>query len=402
MGFIQAFTGALTKTFADEWKEFYVPRQNTSETAVVFHPVKQTTNAGVGQNTKGFDDIISNGSKIVVPEGTALLTIENGEITGFISEPGGYVFHSDDPNSKSFLGGGGILSSTLKSSWEKFKFGGIPGAQQQLIYVNLKEIPNNRFGTQTSIYWDDAFLQTQVGAIARGTYSIKITDPILFVKNFVPAKFLQPSGPDFDFNDEESDASNQLFSEVVGCLSQALSIYTNDPQQGNRITRIQQDTVGFAKAMSLAVEQQYQWKSNRGIEIVNANAIVEYDEKSRALVDKANEADLELRATTRLGQAYANNMAGMMAADTGAAMKQAAGNENGSMMGFMGLGMAQAQGANVLGTVGAMPQAQPVQPQQAQPAVDPYQKLTELKKLLDDGVITQEDFDAAKKNLLGI
>ena len=80
--------------------------------------------------------------------------------------------------------------------------------------INLKEIPNMKFGTQSEIYWDDAFLGTQVGAMTRGTYTLKISDPILFIKNFVPATYLQ-SCDVFDFADMDNDAGAQLFNEVV-------------------------------------------------------------------------------------------------------------------------------------------------------------------------------------------
>ena len=49
--------------------------------------------------------------------------------------------------------------------------------------MSLKELPDNRFGTQSEIYWDDGFLNTG-GAVTRGSYTLKIVDPILFVKNF--------------------------------------------------------------------------------------------------------------------------------------------------------------------------------------------------------------------------
>ena len=35
MGFIKAFTGALSGTFADEWKDFYKPAQGVSATAAI-------------------------------------------------------------------------------------------------------------------------------------------------------------------------------------------------------------------------------------------------------------------------------------------------------------------------------------------------------------------------------
>ena len=124
MGFIKAFGGALGGTFADQWKDFYKPRANVPGTAGLFQAVKQSQNNDRGENYKGNDNIITNGSKIIVPEGTALITIQDGAITGFIAEPGGFEFRSDDPNSQSMFAGDGIFGQTLKSTWEKVKFGG--------------------------------------------------------------------------------------------------------------------------------------------------------------------------------------------------------------------------------------------------------------------------------------
>ena len=398
MGFIKAFAGALGGTFADEWKDFYKPMQGVSATSAIFPMVKDEKDAGRGSNTKGSENIITNGSKIVVPEGCALITMQDGQITGMVAEPGGFIWQSDDKNSRSFFSGDGILASTIGTTWERFKFGGVPGSEQLGFYVNLKEIPNNAFGTQTTIYWDDAFLQTQVGAMARGTYTLKIVDPLLFVKNFVPVKYLQATSEPFDFADMDNDAATQLFNEVVGTLGQSLSIYSNGDGTPRRIAQIQSDQVGFGKAMAQAVENEYNWKSERGLEIVKTAVLaIEYDEESKQLIKEAQANDVEIRKAAKMGQAYSNNMMGMMGAASGEAMKGAATNENGAMMGFMGMGMAQQQGANMLGAVANMPQ------QQAQPqGEDPYQKLTEMKKLLDAGVISQEDFDKAKADLLGL
>ncbi len=104
------------------------------------------------------------------------MLVEDGGFTGFAAEPGAYEWKSDDPASQSVFTGGGLIDSVIKQSWERFKFGGRPSAQQNAIFVSLKELPNNKFGTQSEIYWDDAFLNTQVGAITRGTYTLKITD----------------------------------------------------------------------------------------------------------------------------------------------------------------------------------------------------------------------------------
>ena len=121
MGFIKAFSGALGGSFADQWKDYYMPRNDVPGTAAIFEAVPQGTNAGRGENTKGSNNIITNGSKIIVPEGTALITVQDGAITGLITEVGGYTYTSDDPNSQSLFVGNGILSSTFGQSWERFK-----------------------------------------------------------------------------------------------------------------------------------------------------------------------------------------------------------------------------------------------------------------------------------------
>ena len=389
MGFIKAFAGAIEGTFADQWEDFLMPRRGVPATAAVFGAIKKEKDNGRGVNVKGSENIITNGSKIVVPEGTALLTFQDGAITGCITEPGGFIYSSDDQNSKSFLGGDGFFSSTLKTSWERFKYGGIPGSEQIAIYVNLKEIPGNKFGTQSEIYWDDAFLGTQVGALARGTYTMKIVDPILFVKSFVPMEYIRPNAPVFDFADMDNPAGEQLFGEVVGSLSAAFSNYSNDPSRGNRMAKIQGDQIGFAQSLSQAVEEGYGWKSGRGLEIVKvAITAIEYDEDTKKLLSDVKKADAlsGARGNSFMQQSVARGF-------------QAAGEQGGgSGMAFMGMGI-----NSVGGTMGAF--QQPVQQPQQQPAQsqeDPYERLSKLKKLADDGVITQEEFEAEKKKLLGV
>ena len=411
MGFIKAFSGALSSTFADQWKDFYGPTEGVPATAALFKAVPKGTNNGVGENYKGQENVITNGSKIIVPEGTALITLQDGQITGLIAEPGGFEFKSDDPNSKSMFAGDGILSSTIGTSWERFKFGGQATSQQLAFYINLKEIPNNRFGTQSEIYWDDAYLNTQVGAVTRGTYTLKIVDPLLFVKNFVPQKYLTPGAPVFDFADMDNDAATQLFNEVVGTLSAAFSNYTNDPSKGNRIAKIQGDQIGFAQAMSKAVEDAYQWRGDRGLEIVKTAILsIEYDADTKALLSDVKKADA-------LSGARGNSF---MQQSVARGIQSAGENGGGTGMAFMGMGMQAGNGMmngmqqpananqnpfiNVAGAATAQPapEAQPQQVQTEPAQADPYAELKKAKELLDAGIITQEDFDAKKKQLLGI
>ena len=382
MGLIQAVTGSIGGTLADQWKDFYTVPDGLPATAALFAAAPRGTNAGRGSNTRGSSNIISNGSKIVVPEGYGLLLFQDGKITGLAAEPGGYEWRSDDVNSKSIFAGNDLVGSLIKQSWERFKFGGQPGSQQAAFFVSLKELPDNRFGTQSEIYWDDGFLKTQVGAVTRGSYTMKIVDPILFVKNFVPAAYLQ-SGKVFDFTDMDNAAAGQLFNEVVGSLAPAFSLYTNDPGKGNRITRLQQDSVGFAKSLSDAVENAYQWRAGRGLAIVKVAIVsIEYDANTKELLKTVQRADALTgsRGNVNLQASVAQGI-------------QSAG-ETGGAAGLVGVGMAS-------GMMGVAGMQQPVAPT-APAAEDPVAKLKKAKEMLDMGLITQADYDALKAKALGL
>ncbi|WP_058361934.1 SPFH domain-containing protein [Xanthomonas translucens] len=383
MGLVQAVAGAVGGVLADQWKDFYTVPVGLPATAALFAAVPHGTNAGRGSNTGASSNIISNGSKIVVPEGYGLLLLQDGAITGFVAEPGGYEWRSEDPNAQSIFAGDGLVAPLIRQSWERFKFGGQPGSQQAAFFVSLKELPDNRFGTQSEIYWDDGFLGTQVGAVTRGAYTLKIVDPILFVKNFVPARYLQP-GQVFDFTDLDNAAANQVFNEVIGSLAPAFSLYTNDPGKGNRITKLQQDSLGFATSLSAAVEQAYQWRSERGLAIVKTAIVsIEYDANTRELLKTVQRADAlaGARGNSNLQASVAQGI-------------QSAG-EHGGAAGLVGVGMA----TGMVGCVGSL--QQPVAP--AAPAADDaVAKLKKAKEMLDLGLITQSDYDAAKAKALGL
>jgi membrane protease subunit (stomatin/prohibitin family) len=398
MGLIQAAAGAIEGTLADQWKDFLTIPDGLAPTAAIFPALPKGQNAGRGSNIRGSEGIITNGSRIVVPEGYGLITMEQGAITGFAAQPGAYTWNSQDINSQSIFAGDGLVSALIKQSWERFKFGGQPGSQQQALFVAIKELPNNRFGTQSEIYWDDAYMNAQVGAVTRGTYTLRIADPILFIKNFVPATYLQ-GGQVFDFTDIDNPAASQLFNEVVGSLAPAFSLYTNDPAKGNRITKIQQDSRGFAQSLSQAVETAYQWQSGRGLAIVKTAIVsIEYDENTRELLKTVQRADA-------LSGARGNsNLQASVAAGF-----QAAG-QNAGAGGLFGMGMA-AGSAGLAGLQQPVPgvgmnsgAATPASaPAPAAPAAeDPLAHLAKLKQALDQGLITQAEYDAAKVKALGL
>ena len=206
----------------------------------------------------------------------------------------------------------------------------------------------------------------------------------------------------------DNDAGTQLFNEVVGSLSAAFSNYNNDPSKGNRISKIQADQIGFAQSMAQAVEDNYQWKSGRGLEIVRTAILaIEYDEDTKALMKDVKAADAlsGARGNSFMQQSVARGM-------------QAAGeNGGGAAMAFMGMGMNAAGGM-----MGGMQQPNtpptyqpgfggpqqmpatgtPVDAQQTPAGQDPTEKLLQMKKLLDAGAISQEEYDKVKAEVLGL
>ena len=387
MGLIKATFDAIGGTLADQWRDFLTVPSNIWPTAALFPAVPNGINADRGSNFKGSEAVISNGSKIVVPEGYGLLVFQDGALTGFTNEAGAYIWDSGDLNSQSIFTGNGLHKSIISQSWERFKSGGRPGGQQLALFVRLQELPNNKFGTQSEVYWDDAYLNAQVGAITHGTYSLTITDPIKFAMSFVPATYLQGLAA-FDFTDMDNANANQLLSEVVGSLAAAFSAYANSSDKGNRISQIQQDSVAFAASLSQAVESGYAWADTRGLTISKAAILgIQYDSDTKELLKTVQRAD------ALQGNRGNANMQASVAQGI-----QTAGETSGSQ-GVLGLGFA----AGSIGIGGLMQngqQAAPTAPSASEP--DLVETLEKLKRALDAGLIEQADYDAAKAKALGL
>lgn len=388
MGLIRAASGAIGGTLADQWKDFLTVPRDIRPTAALFPAVKVGSNSGRGSNDSGSDAVITNDSRIVVPEGYGLLLFQDGQLTGFVDEPGAYVWISDNTYSQSIFAGDALTTSLVRQSWERFKFGGIPGAQQLALFVRLAELPNNRFGTQSEIYWDDAYFNTQVGAITHGTYSLHVIDPITFAMQFVPATYLQGLEV-FDFADTSNPSSSQIFNEVVGSLAAAFSSYLNDQNKQNRITQIQQDSLGFTEVLARVVQDSYDWQNTRGLSMSKVTIVgIEYDQHTKELLKTVQRADalMGVRGNANLQASVAEGI-------------QAAGNVGGAE-GILGIGLA----GGSIGLSGLMQSSTTVAAEDSSKGSDSdlVATLEKLKRALDAGLIEQSDYDAAKAKALGL
>ena len=322
--------------------------------------------------------------------------VEDGTVTSCITEPGGYIFESNNPASKTFFhSGDGFFSSTLGQTWDKFKHGGIAATSQLGFYVP-KYINGLRFGTAGVIHWMDAYFAAQVGCMARGTYRLEIVDPILWTM-FVPVKYKGEDQLILDLNnvDDDNSVGAAIFKEVQTSLEQAFSRFANvknDDGSVRKITDIQSNIIQFGTTLTSVLEEGFHWLSEKGCQVGNVALTVEYDEQTNTLLADVRAAD---------SMSVGNRANAFMA--YGAAKGMAQGGVGAAMAGMMNMGAMQGfqQQPNPMPGMGPdaynTQAAQPAQSAQTSGA----DKLLEMKKLLDAGVISQEEFDAAKQQFLG-
>lgn len=326
MGLIKAGAGALGGTLADQWKEFFYCDALDKE---VLAKKGEKRISGRSSNTKASDNIISSGSGIAVADGQCMMIVEQGKVVEVCAEPGEYTFDaSTEPSIFAGSLGQGILN-TFKTIGRRFTFGGDTGKDQRVYYFNTKEIIDNKFGTPNAVSFrvvdKKVNLDIDVSLRCNGLYSYKIVDPLLFYTNVcgnVEKEYLR----------EEID--DQLRTEFVSALAPSLGKLSALEIRPNQIVTHMRE---LEEAINTELKEK--WAETRGLEVVsiamNPPTLPPEDaELIKNIQKNAVLRDTSMAAAT-LTQAQAD------------ALKTAAGNENGAMMGFMGMGMAANAGANL-------------------------------------------------------
>ena len=91
MGLIKAGVGALGGALADQWKEFFYC-DSLDKDVLVVKGQKRTSSRS--SNTRGNDNIISNGSGIAVADGQCMIIVEQGKVVEVCAEPGEYTYNT--------------------------------------------------------------------------------------------------------------------------------------------------------------------------------------------------------------------------------------------------------------------------------------------------------------------
>ena len=320
MGLIKAGLGAIGGVLADQWKEFFTCDALDND-VLVTRGQKQIS--GRSSNTKGHDNVISNGSGIAVADGQCMIIVEQGKVVEVCAEPGQFTY--DSSTEPSIFAGkfGQSLIDTFKSVGKRFAYGGDTGKDQRVYYINTKEILNNKFGTPSPIMFEvmnkRIGMSRTVQVRCNGIYSYIISDPLLFYTRLC-------GNVEGEFTRDRID--DQLKTEFIDALQPAFGALS---ELELRPAQIPNKAAELKKAMNDALKAD--WAETRGISIekiaLNPITLTEEDMK------KINEME---DAATMGSNPFM--MAGRMTNATANAMETAAANEGGAMNGFIGMNMA--------------------------------------------------------------
>ena len=330
MGLIKAGMGAVGGVLGDQWKEF-IYCESLKPDVLVAKGRKRTSSQGRSSNTSAEDNIISNGSTIAINDGQCMIIVESGKVVEICSEPGEFVY---DTSTEPSLFADGLNMQSVKNVFaqigKRFTYGGDPGKDQRVYYFNTKEIIGNKYGTASPIPFrvvDQRIgLDMDIAIRCFGEYSYKITNPILFYTNVcgnVESEYLR------------SEIDGQLKSELLTGLNKAFGVMS---EKGGRYSALPGHAEEIGDELNEVLSKK--WRDLRGVEIISFGV---------SSVMASEEAEKYIRALQALSNP--NARAAYMTGATGQAMQTAAGNQGGAMLGFMGMGMAGAQGANMMNAI---------------------------------------------------
>ncbi|MDR3315570.1 MAG: SPFH domain-containing protein [Coriobacteriales bacterium] len=326
MGLLRALGGAVGGQLADQWREYFYCDALSPDTLLI--KGNKRTNTQRSSNVKGSDNIITNGAVIAVNEGQCMIIVNQGKVVELCADPGEFVWDSSTEPSIFYGGLGAGIIESFKRIGYRFTFGGDTGSDQRIYFFNSKEIYGNKYGTPQPVPFrvvdTKIGLDVDVAIQCFGEYSYKIVDPIVFYTNVaanVPDSF------------DRSMIDSQLKSELLTALQPA---FARISALGIRYSAVPAHTEELAAALNEVLDEK--WHDLRGIEVASFGiSSVKIPDEDQEMIKKLQSAaalrDPSLAAATLVG-AQAD------------AMRAAGENDAGAMVGFMGLGMAQAAGGS--------------------------------------------------------
>lgn len=322
MGIVKALTSAIGGSLADQWLEV-IEAGDMGDQTLFTSGVKVRK----GSNTKGTDNTVSDGSVIHVYPNQFMLLVDGGKVIDYTGEPGYFtVKNSSMPSLFN-----GQLKEAVSESFDRIRFGGQTPTAQKVYFINLQEIKGIKFGTPNPINYFDQFYNAELFLRAHGTYSIKVTDPILFYAEAVPKNA---------DHIEVEDINGQYLSEFLEALQSSINQMSAD---GIRISYVASKGRELGQYMADVLDDQ--WRAGRGMEIQSVGiASISYDEESKSLIQMRNQGAMLSDPGIREGYVQGAAARGIEAAGS---------NANGSLAGFMGMGMGMNTAGGFMGAASA-------------------------------------------------
>jgi len=339
MGLIKAGLGALGGTLADQWKEFFYCESIPNDILMV---KGQKRISGRSSNTKGSDNLISNGSGIAVADGQCMIIVEQGKVVEVCAEPGQFTYDSSTEPSI-FAGSlGQSILDTFKTIGKRFTYGGDTGKDQRVYYFNTKEILDNKFGTKNPIAFRvvDSRIGFDVDVSLRcnGIYTFRLTDPL---------KFYTEIGGNVTDSYSKDNLQDTMKTEFVSALGISIAKLSSLEIRPNQIPAYSDE---LEKYLNESLSEEWGRRGIGDVKVaINPPTLTEEDQELLKTAQKtAMYRDPNMAAATLVG-AQAD------------AMKTAAGNSAGAMTGFMGMGMAMNAGGVNAQNLFEMGKQQPAQ-----------------------------------------
>ena len=353
MGLLRAGIGAAAGALADQWRDYFYSEALDVNTLVVKGQKRVSRRSS---NTRGEENIISNGSIVAVNEGQCMMIVEQGKVVELCAEPGEFVYDTSTEPSIFYGGLGKGILNTFKLIGKRFTFGGDAAKDQRVYYFNTKEIVGNKYGTPNPVPFrvvdKNIGLDVDIAIRCNGEYSYKIQDPMLFYTNVCG-------------NVEEAYDRSQIDSMLKSELMTALQpAFAKISEMGIRYSALPGHTQEIADALNEVLSKK--WGELRGLCVASfgVNSVTAPKEDEQMI------KELQKNAVMRNPNMAAATLVGAQSD----AMRAAAANPNGAMMGFMGMGMAQQNGgfnAQQLFQMGQAQQTQQAPQAPATPAAPP-------------------------------
>lgn len=333
MGLIKALTSSTSSELGDQFKEY------VSCPIMDYGVLVQRGEVHHGKGNKNpSDGIITNGSTIMVPESTAMMIVENGKILEFSAEPGTYTFDSGTEPSIFTGGFGKGIADAIKKIGSRTTFGGQTANDQRVYYVNLLALTGNKFGSpQPKKITDDKYGMLEVTFF--GEYAIKVENPVTLVQNVIG-----------------SNAKDKvLYSDIL-----------EDQFKTKFVEKITQAITVVMRKHKVPFGDIGMYGTDIGAEMNNlleSDLVLKYGIKiSDVAIGDINLTDESMKRVSKIDDASIFSdrklQSGLMAEASAEALKNASSNPNGSMVGFMGMNMANNAGTTMMNVVNESPIAE--------------------------------------------